>query len=121
MPDPRSPAHDEGPRSGSATRIASLDGARAVRFHFDWQEIVAAPGETIAVALLVAGVSSLRTTSRLGEPRGIFCNMGVCFDCLIEVDGHANQRACQMIVREGMQVRTQRGHGYTDSAPELAE
>ncbi len=121
MPDSRSPAPDDGSRPGGATRIASLDASRAVRFNFDWQEIAAAPGETIAVALLVAGVSSLRTTSRLNEPRGIFCNMGVCFDCLIEVDGHANQRACQTIVRAGMQVRTQRGHGYTDSAPELGE
>ena len=120
MPDSRSPVPADGTRSPRATRIASL-GAGAVRFRFDSQEIAAGPGETIAVALLVAGVSSLRTTSRLGEPRGIFCNMGVCFDCLVEVDGHANQRACQTVVREGMQVKTQRGLGYTDAAPEIGE
>jgi predicted molibdopterin-dependent oxidoreductase YjgC len=101
--------------------MEALDRARAVRFQFDWQELTAAPGETIAVALLAAGVQALRTTSRREEPRGLFCNMGVCFDCLVEVDGHANQRACQVVVREGMQVRTQRGHGYTDVAPELGE
>ena len=91
----RSPASAEGSRpSTNTSRLASLDRSRAVRFNFDWQELEAAPGETIAVALLAAGVSSLRTTSKKGEPRGLFCNMGVCFDCLVEVDGHANQRAC---------------------------
>jgi predicted molibdopterin-dependent oxidoreductase YjgC len=92
----------------------SLEGSPVVRFQFDWQEIEARPGETIAVALLAAGVRALRTTDRGSEPRGIFCNMGVCFDCLVEVDGYPNVRACQTIVREGMQVRTQHGHKTKD-------
>lgn len=90
------------------------DGARMLRFTFDWQEVEAAPGETIAVALLAAGHRSLRSTNRRDEPRGIFCNMGVCFDCLVEVDGQPNVRACQTEVRAGMQVRTQHGHKTKD-------
>jgi predicted molibdopterin-dependent oxidoreductase YjgC len=91
-----------------------LVGEPRVRFNFDWQELEARPGETIAVALLAAGVQALRTTERGSEPRGLFCNMGVCFDCLVEVDGYPNVRACQTVVREGMQVRTQHGHKTKD-------
>src|SRR5215467_10394733 len=101
MPIPR--PSDESPRTEThAARMASLEGAPTVRFQFDWKEIEARPGETIAVALLAAGIQALRTTDRKEEPRGIFCNMGVCFDCLVEVDGYPNVRACQTIVQEGM-------------------
>ena len=90
-----------------------------MRFSFDGRSVEALEGETIAAALLAVGQNALRTTERLGEPRGVFCNMGVCFDCLVEVDGHANLRACQTVVRAGMQVRAQNGRGYRDSAPDL--
>jgi predicted molibdopterin-dependent oxidoreductase YjgC len=92
-----------------------------VRFEFEGESIEAAEGETIAVALIAAGKSVLRSTPRLAEPRGLFCNMGVCFECLVEVDGHANLRACQTVVRAGMQVRSQRGLGYQGVAPEFGE
>ena len=116
MPDSRSPGPAYGARSPGATRIASLD-ARAVRFQFDWQEITAAPGETIAVALLVAGVSALRTTNRLGEPRGIFCNMGVCFDCVLRIDGVDNVRSCMTPVRPGIVVERQHAEAELGPAP----
>jgi predicted molibdopterin-dependent oxidoreductase YjgC len=102
-------------------RIAAPEPGRLVRFTFDGETLEAADGETIAVALFAAGKIALRTTERLREPRGIFCNMGVCFECLVEVDGHANLRACQTVLRAGMKVRTQRGFGYRDVAPELGE
>lgn len=101
-------------------RVVALDGASALRFTFDGRTIEAAPGETISVALHAAGLQALRTTKRLGEPRGIFCNMGVCFECLVEVDHQANVRACQTPVRAGMQVRTQHGHGLHRSGDEAA-
>ena len=102
-------------------RLAGVEGLRKVRFTFDGESIEAVEGETIAVALYAAGKSTLRTTQRKSEPRGLFCNMGVCFECLVEVDNHANLRACQTVVRAGMQVKTQRGFGYTDVAPEFGE
>jgi predicted molibdopterin-dependent oxidoreductase YjgC len=108
-------------RSERSLRLAPLETARAVRFTFDGHTLEAAEGETIAVALFAAGKTSLRTTARLEEPRGLFCNMGVCFECLVEVDGHANLRACQTVVRPGMDVRTQRGLGYREAAAELGE
>lgn len=108
------------PHAGSdeSRRITKLDAARALTFTFDGETLQAAEGETVAVALLATGRNFLRTTSRLAEPRGVFCNMGVCFDCLIEVDGRGNQRACQTIVRAGMQVRTQHGLGILRAEPE---
>ena len=54
--------------------------------------------------------SSTRTT-RGGAPRGVFCGMGVCFDCLVVVDGIPNTRACVTWVREGMNVQRQVGFG----------
>lgn len=61
------------------------------------------PGETVATALLAAGVRVFRRTGS-GQPRAPVCNMGVCFDCLVGIDGRANQRSCMMRVADGMQV-----------------
>jgi predicted molibdopterin-dependent oxidoreductase YjgC len=80
-----------------------------VRFTFDGREIVARPGDSVAVALLAAGETSLRETPVSGAPRAPYCMMGVCFDCLVEIDGVGNRQACLTQVAEGMQVRCQRG------------
>jgi hypothetical protein len=68
-------------------------------------------GESVAAALMADGDLSARTTSG-GEPRGLFCGMGVCFDCLVIVDGVPGTRACVTWVREGMDVSRQDGAGY---------
>ena len=60
-------------------------------------------GETVAAALTAAGIRTLRTNER-GEPRGVFCGMGVCFDCLVRIDGRASQRACMTKVAGGMRI-----------------
>ena len=73
-------------------------------------------GETVAAALWAAGERAVRTTQRNGDPRGIFCNMGVCFDCLVEIDGQPNQRACRVTVTEGMSVRSQHASGSWNSS-----
>jgi predicted molibdopterin-dependent oxidoreductase YjgC len=93
------------------TEFARLPGSRgaALSFTFDGQNVPAYEGETVAAALWATGRSSLRTTARRDEPRGAFCLIGVCFDCLVRVDGRANVRACQQPVRDGMQVESQRG------------
>lgn len=81
----------------------------ALELCVDGEPLTAYPGETVAVALLASGRRVLRQTDRLGEPRGLLCNMGVCFECLLEIDGRRDQRACQVPVRVGMQVRTRPG------------
>ncbi|MBV8466704.1 MAG: (2Fe-2S)-binding protein [Burkholderiales bacterium] len=57
-------------------------------------------GITLAAAL--AGSPSRRSVS--GKPRAALCGMGICHECRVTVDGHAQQRACQVLVREGMEV-----------------
>jgi succinate dehydrogenase/fumarate reductase-like Fe-S protein len=113
------PKPEDSSKSGSL-RIVPLEPGSALRFGFDGATIEAAPGETISAALYAGGQRVLRTTSLRAEPRGLFCNMGVCFDCLVEVDGQPNVRACQTVVRAGMQVRTQHGTGLPRHVPPSA-
>src|SRR6478609_2015419 len=74
-----------------------------VRISFDGREIEALEGETVAAALAAADIVAVRQ-ARSGAPRGPFCGMGVCFDCLVTVDGRPSQRACLTKVAAGMEV-----------------
>ena len=81
---------------------------------FDGREIEALPGQTVAAALWAAGITSWRSTRREGRPRGVFCGIGVCFDCLVTVNDRPNRRACQVPARAGDVIRTQEGTGHAD-------
>ena len=83
--------------------------AEEIRFSFDGREFVARAGDSVAMALLAADETSLRETPVSGAPRSPYCMMGVCFDCLVEIDGIGNRQACLTLVADGMQVRRQRG------------
>jgi D-hydroxyproline dehydrogenase subunit alpha len=89
-----------------------LPGAPAFTFRFDEERIMAAPGQTVAAALWAAGIRSWRTTRGSGTPRGLFCGIGACFECLITIDGEPNQRACLVPARQDMVVTTQLGTGH---------
>jgi predicted molibdopterin-dependent oxidoreductase YjgC len=82
-------------------------GAR-VSLSLDGRPVTAYEGETVAAALLAEGHVATRTTPG-GSPRGVYCGMGVCFDCLVVVDGVPNTRACVTWVRDGMDVARQDG------------
>jgi len=75
----------------------------------DGKSISARAGDTVAAALLAAGIDHCRTTPVSGAPRAPYCLMGVCFDCLVTIDGVGSRQACLVPVREGMAVETQRG------------
>ena len=75
-------------------------------FTLDGRPLRARPGQSVGAALTDAGVRSWRTTRKREKPRGLFCGIGVCFDCLIEVDGRPDQRACLTPVQPGMRLRT---------------
>jgi predicted molibdopterin-dependent oxidoreductase YjgC len=81
---------------------------RQLTLTLDGAAVTAYEGETVATVLLAEGRIATRTTPG-GEPRGVFCGMGVCFDCLVVVDGIPNTRACMTKAREGMDVRRQDG------------
>ncbi len=74
----------------------------------DGEPVPAKVGQTVAGALLTAGIRSWRTTRRAGRPRGLFCGIGACFDCLLTVDGVDDQRACLVPVRLGLVIGTGR-------------
>jgi NADPH-dependent 2,4-dienoyl-CoA reductase/sulfur reductase-like enzyme len=78
--------------------------SESVAIDFEGRRIEARAGESLAAALAAHGILALRTT-RCGEARGIFCGMGVCQDCLVEVDGRRAQRACMTIVDRPLIVR----------------
>jgi len=85
-------------------------------FRFDGRPVAFTEGQTIGAALIQAGSYSWRVTRRHGTRRGLFCGIGVCFDCLVEVDGLPNQRACLVAAADGMTVSTQTGTGHDDLA-----
>ena len=92
-----------------------LAGARpgpAFTVMFDGRPVRALPGQTVAAVLWAAGVTSWRTTRNEGRPRGVFCGIGVCFDCLVTVNDRPNQRACLVPVRPGDVIGTQQGTGH---------
>ncbi len=76
---------------------------RAISFAFDGRRIDALEGETVAAALSAAGITTFRQTAS-GAPRGLFCGMGACFDCVVTVDGRIGQRACLTLAADGMAV-----------------
>ena len=86
----------------------------AVTLTFEGSDIAAFTSDTVASALLAAGIRVMTTTEVAGEARGGFCFVGRCADCLVIVDGQANQRACLIPVRAGMDVRIQHGHGAVE-------
>ena len=88
-----------------------------VRLGFDGREIEALPGETIAAALAASGIIAVRQT-RSSAPRGPFCGMGVCFDCLVTVDDRRGVRACMEPAKPGMAIVRQQDAG---SFPPIGE
>lgn len=91
--------------------LGSEPAAATVAFSFDGAPVSGREGEPIAAALFAAGIRVLRTMPGSGAPRGGFCLVGRCADCLVVVDGRPNVRACVAPVRAGVRVETQRGLG----------
>jgi hypothetical protein len=88
-----------------------LPGAPAFSIRFDGVPVTAVPGQTVAAALWAAGIRSWRTTRGASAPRGLFCGIGACFDCLVTIDGEPDQRACLVPARPDQLVTSQAGTG----------
>ncbi len=84
------------------------DTGAEVEFHFEGEAVTAPAGISLAAALLGHSGAPTRQTAK-GNSRTPYCMMGVCFDCLVEVDGTPNTQACMFPVRAGMTVRRQAG------------
>jgi predicted molibdopterin-dependent oxidoreductase YjgC len=82
------------------------DSAAPVTIVVDGAEVTARAGDSVAAALLAAGLRAFRSTAVSGAPRGPFCMMGACFDCVVTIDGERNVQACLVRVADGMKVET---------------
>jgi predicted molibdopterin-dependent oxidoreductase YjgC len=84
-------------------------GSSSVPVTIDGRPFAARDGDSVAATLLAAGVPACRTTPVSGALRGPFCMMGVCFDCLVTIDGQPNKQGCLVPVRAGMRIERQSG------------
>ncbi len=108
------PVTDQGsePISGPEAEATGV----SFQFRFDGETVRAENGQTIGAALIAAGRRSWRRTRVGGAPRGVFCGIGICFDCLVVVNGRPNNRACLVEAAPGDLVQTQEGAGHDDLA-----
>ncbi len=88
----------------SDLRISSVLRGAKIKIFVNGKACAAYEGETVHAALLAAGYRVLRKTPKAHQPRGIFCGMGVCYDCLVTISGTPNQRACMTRVEERMEI-----------------
>ncbi|WP_409367103.1 (2Fe-2S)-binding protein [Lysinibacillus sp. 38-6] len=86
--------------------LGDLPHKEKVSFTFDDQLYEAYKGESLAAALLAQGVRTLRVHEETGHPRGIYCNIGHCFECRVNINGLDGERACITPVAEGMVVKS---------------
>jgi len=97
-------------RARTPSTLAGAQPQPDIHLDLDGSPLRATPGQSLAAALLAAGHRSWRTGTRGPGPdraRGLFCGIGVCFDCLVTVNGRPDQRACLVLPADGDQVRTQ--------------
>ncbi len=85
------------------------DAGATLTLSVDGRPIRARIGDTMAAAMLAAGIEHCRTTAVSGAPRAPYCLMGVCFECLVMIDGVGSRQSCLVPVRDGMKVETQQG------------
>ena len=97
----------------TTARSANISFGEPVTFAVDGARVEAHRGQTIAAALLASGRRVFRHTRNAGKPRGLYCGMGVCFDCIVKVDGQT-ERACMVKVEDGMQVTLPRQFAPAD-------
>ena len=87
------------------------DNGTTINITIDGRALQVPQGITVAAAALSNGLRHTRSTPVSGSKRAPFCLMGVCFDCLMVIDGKANQRACATYARKGMCIESQQGVG----------
>lgn len=86
--------------------LGKMQERKAITFQFDGKNYEAYEGDTIASALLAHNIRTLRQHEETNRPRGIYCNIGHCYECRVTVNNKTNMRACLTPVQEGMVVES---------------
>lgn len=89
-----------------------------VTFYFNGRPVQGREGEPVAMALWASGIKGLGTSTVGGEPRGLYCGIGHCFECQVAVDGRRNVRSCLEPVKEGLRVQSMLEAGAVKEAGE---
>jgi len=87
-------------------RISSVQRGPKITLMVNGNKILAYEGESVHAALTAAGIRNLRP-SKTGEPRGVFCGMGICYECLVTINNIPDQRACMTLVNDKMKIITE--------------
>ena len=85
-------------------------------FDVDGESVPAFGGETVAAALMAEGRRALRVTAGRKEGRGYFCGMGVCWDCMMWLEGEGSVQTCRLLAAPGMRLRSMRGAGPREAS-----
>jgi predicted molibdopterin-dependent oxidoreductase YjgC len=88
---------------------ADGDARRSVTIHVEGKPVNAREGDSVSAALLASGLDVRRSTAVSGATRLPYCMMGVCFDCLVTIDGVGNRQGCLVPVADGMLIEVQKG------------
>lgn len=90
----------------SSDMLPAIQRGERVNLTVDGKSIEAYQGETVAAAMLAAGIRTFHKSHKHQQPRSLYCGMGICYECLVTINGVHAQRACITLVKEGMQVET---------------
>ena len=82
---------------------------KSFEIEVDGEKLVAYEGETVAAVLVAAGRRTFRWTEKKKHPRGMYCGIGLCHECMMVINGAPNTKACQTMATPGCQVKTQHG------------
>ncbi len=80
--------------------------SKQISFTFNGVAVQCEVGQSIAAAVIDSGTLALRKTRFGDEPRSIFCGIGICFDCVVVIDGVANQRSCLIEAKADMNIES---------------
>jgi sarcosine oxidase subunit alpha len=87
-------------------RIPGLKRGKRLTLFINGEKSVAHEGETVHAALIAAGVTAFGKTRKLEQPCGTLCGMGICYQCLVTINGVPDQRACMNKVAQDMEIIT---------------
>jgi len=100
--------YSNGADHGKDLRIASVLRGRKIHLFVDGKTVEAYEGETVHAALTAAGIRRMKN-SKSNRARGIFCGMGICYECLVTINHVPDQRACMTFVEDQMEINTDEG------------